>query len=60
MRDTLSFAWLSITRHRLRSVLAMAEAVGLAYLCQPGGRGYARPTERRRPVIRLANKEYSA
>jgi len=33
MRDTLSFAWLSITRHRLRSVLAMAGvAVGVCAL----------------------------
>ena len=33
MRDTLSFAWLSITRHRLRSLLAMAGvAVGVCAL----------------------------
>jgi len=38
MRDTLSFAWLSITRHRLRSLLAMAGvAVGV---CAASGCGH--------------------
>ncbi len=44
MRDTLSFAWLSITRHRLRSLLAMAGvAVGVCAVSGCGHRAAHKP-----------------